>query len=163
MRRKDRGSRPPVNNSNNASVIDLSNPGRFAHFPVRLRIVSPTSPFAPIRFALGSFRPLSRSPLSRFAHFHVRPRVVSPPYKILFLLLLFRPQKCYKALIFLLIGDFTLYSQYFASVYCMSFCKTEKCILYCSNFKYVLFLSSTLDPWTFQILRYIWHFHVLVS
>ena len=65
----------------------------------------------------GSFRPLSRSPLSRFAHFPfrsesfrprvvsppgrfapgsfrplpVRPRVVWPPYKILFLLLIFRP------------------------------------------------------------------------
>ena len=84
------------------------NPGRFAHFPVRPWVVSPTFPFAPSRFAPGSFRPLSRSPLSRLAHFPVRPRVVFPPYKILFLVLLFRPQKWYKALIFLLIGDFSL-------------------------------------------------------
>ena len=69
---------------------------------------SPTFPFAPSRFAPGSFRPLSRSPLSRFAHFPIRPRVVSPPYKILFLVFLFRPQKWYKALFFLLIGDFSL-------------------------------------------------------
>ena len=86
-----------------------TNPGRFAHFPVRPWVVSPTFPFAPSRFAAGSFRPLSRSPLSRFAHFPVRPWVVSPPYKILFLVLSFRPQKWYKALIFLLIGDFSLY------------------------------------------------------
>ena len=92
--------------------------GRFAHFPVRPRVVLPTFPFTPSRFALGSFRPLSRSPPP--------PRVVSPPYKILFLVLLFRPQKWYKALIFILIGDCSLYSQYFASVYRMSFCKTEQ-------------------------------------
>ena len=84
------------------------NPGRFAHFPVRPWVVSPTFPFAPSRFAPGSFRPLSRSHLSRFAHFPVRPWVVSPPYKILFLVLLFRPQKWYKSLIFLLIDDFAL-------------------------------------------------------
>ena len=63
---------------------------RFAHFPFRPesfrpRVVSPTFPFAP-----ESFRPLPRSPLSRFA-----------PYEILFLVLLFRPQKWYKALFFL--------------------------------------------------------------
>ena len=72
---------------------------RFVHFPFRPesfrpRVVSPTFPFAP-----ESFRPLS-----------VRPRVVSPPYKISFLVLLFRPQKWYKALIFFLIGDFSLYN-----------------------------------------------------
>ena len=39
----------------------------------------------------------------------------------------------------------------------------KKRILYCSNFKYFLFLSFPLNPWTFQILRYIWHFHVFVS
>ena len=85
----------------------------------RIRVVSSTFAFAPESFRPfslspgvvsppGSFRPLSRSPLSRFAHFPVRPRVVSPPYKILFLVLLFRPQKWYKALIFWLIGDFSL-------------------------------------------------------
>ena len=68
----------------------LMNPDRFAHFPVRPesfrpRVVSPTFPFAP-----ESFRPLPRSPLNRFT-----------PYKILFLVLLFRPQKWYKALFFL--------------------------------------------------------------
>ena len=89
--------------------ISLKNPGRFAHFPVRPLVVSPTFPFAPSRFASGSFRPLSRSPLSRFAHFPVHPWVISPPYKILFLVLLFRPQKWYKALIFLLIDDFSLW------------------------------------------------------
>ena len=104
-----------------------------------------------------SFRPLSRSPLSRFAHFPVRPWVVSPPYKILFLVLLFRPQKWYKAfkLFFLAYWWFfvimykrwnktehfiryfepsslrmstaiLIYSQYFASIYRMSFCDTEK-------------------------------------
>ena len=70
---------------------------RFAHFlfrpeSFRPRVVSPTFPFAP-----ESFRPLPRSPLSRFA-----------PYKILFLVLLFRPQKWNKALIFLLIDEFSL-------------------------------------------------------
>ena len=70
---------------------------RFAHFP-----------FRPESFRPGLFRPLSRSPLSRFAHFPVRSLVVSPPYKILFLLLIFWPQKWYKALIFLLIGDVSL-------------------------------------------------------
>ena len=70
---------------------------RFAQFPFRpesfrTRVVSPTFPFAP-----ESFRQLSRSPPSRFA----------PPYKILFLLLIFRPQKWYKVLIFLLIGEFS--------------------------------------------------------
>ena len=84
--------------------IFVTNPGRFAHFPVRPWVVSPTFPFAPSRFAPGSFRPLSRSHLSRFAHFPVRPWVVSPPYKNLFTVL-FRPQKCYKALIFLLIDS----------------------------------------------------------
>ena len=88
--------------------IKYRDPGRFAHFPVRPWVVSPTFPFAPNRFAPGSFRPLSRWPLSLFAHFPVRPWVVSPPYKILFLVLLFRPQKWYKALIFLLIFDFSL-------------------------------------------------------
>ena len=39
----------------------------------------------------------------------------------------------------------------------------KKRILYCSNFKYFLFLSFPLNTWTFQILRYIWHFHVFVS
>ena len=39
----------------------------------------------------------------------------------------------------------------------------KKRILYCSNFKYFLFLSFPLNPWTLQILRYIWHFHVFVS
>ena len=57
------------------STPTLTNPGRFAHFPVRLWVVSPTFPFAPCRFAPGSFRPLSRSPLSRFAHFPVRPLI----------------------------------------------------------------------------------------
>ena len=85
-----------------------ANPGRFAHFPVRPWVVSPTFSFAPSRFVPGSFRPLSRSPPSRFAHFPFRPRVVSPPYKILFLLLIHRPQKWYKALIVLLIWDFSL-------------------------------------------------------
>ena len=108
---------PKIYRLTNDSVLELTyiyegrfrrNPGRFAHFPVRPWVVSPTFPFAPSRFAPGSFRPLSRSPQSRFAHFLVRPRVVSPPYKILFLVLLFRPQKWYKALIFLLIGDFSL-------------------------------------------------------
>ena len=70
---------------------------RFAHFPVH-----------PESFRPQVVRPLSRSPLSRFAHFPIRPRIVSPPYKILFLVLLFRPQKWYTALIFLLIGDFSL-------------------------------------------------------
>ena len=39
----------------------------------------------------------------------------------------------------------------------------NKRILYCSNFKYFLFLSFSLNPWTLQILRYIWHIHVFVS
>ena len=56
-----------------------------------------------------------------------------------------------------------VYSQYFASVCRMSFCDTKKRILYCSNFKYFLFLSFPLNPLTFQILRYIGHFHVFVS
>ena len=83
----------------------------------RIRVVSPTFPFAPEsfrplslsprRYVPESFRPLFRSPLSRFAHFPVRPRVVSPPYKTLFLVVLFRSQKWYEALIFLFIGDFT--------------------------------------------------------
>ena len=135
-------------------VLYESNPGRFAHFPVRPWVVSPTFPFAPSRFAPGSFRPLSRSPLSRFAHFPLRPWVVSPPYKILFLVLLFRPQKWYKALFFLaywwffvitykrrkklsiLFWKVTQQSSYvnhnpdlfsvFASIYRMSFYATEK-------------------------------------
>ena len=84
---------------------DSDQPG---HPSSRIRVVSPTFPFAPEsfrplslsprRFAPGSFRPLSRSPLSRFTHFPVRPWVVSPPYKILFLVLLYRPQKCIKLL-----------------------------------------------------------------
>ena len=32
----------------------------------------------------------------------------------------------------------------------------KKRILYCSNFKYLLFLSSPLNPWAFQILIYIY-------
>ena len=44
------------------------------------------------------------------------------------------------------------------SVFCVRV-TPKKRILYCSNFKYFLFLSSPLNPWTFQILRYIWHFH----
>ena len=168
------------------------NPGRFAHFPVRPWVVSPTFPFAPSRFAPGLFRPLSRSPLSRFAFFPVRPRVVSPPYKILFLLLIFRPQKWYKALIFLLIGDFSwqrirdvrrklsilcgilksnpsIYVCQTGSWFILSILRPyiawasvtpKKRILYSSNFKYLLFLSSPLNPWTLQILTYIWHFHV---
>ena len=39
----------------------------------------------------------------------------------------------------------------------------KKRILYSSNFKYFLFLSFPLNPWTFQVLGYIWHFHVFVS
>ena len=39
----------------------------------------------------------------------------------------------------------------------------KKRILYCSNFKYFLFLSFPLNPWTFQFLRYICHLHVFVS
>ena len=69
---------------------------------------SPLSRFAHFPFRPESFRPLSRSPLGRFAHFPVSPWVVSPPYKILFLVLLLRPQKWYKVLIFLLIDDFSL-------------------------------------------------------
>ena len=89
-------------------LLSSSPLSRLAHFPFRPesfrpRVVSPTFPFAP-----ESFRPLPRSPLSRFAHFPVRPWVVSPPYKILFLVLIFRPQKWYKAWIFLLIDDFSL-------------------------------------------------------
>ena len=86
--------------------------------PWGIRVVSPTFPFAP-----ESFRPLSLSPRvvsplvvsppfpfapESFRPLSRCPRVVSPPYKILFLVLLFRPQKWYKALIFLLIGDFSL-------------------------------------------------------
>ena len=57
-----------------------------------------------------------------------------------------------------------IYSQHFASVYRMSFCDTEKAysILF-EFFKYFLFLSFPLSPWTLQILRYMWHFHVFVS
>ena len=84
------------------------NPGRFAHFPVRPWVFSPTFPFAPSCFSPGSFRPLSRSPLSHFAHFPFAPASFRPPYKILFLVLLFRSQKWYKALIFLLIDEFWL-------------------------------------------------------
>ena len=93
-------------------LYHVRNPGRFAHFPVRPCVVSPDFPFAPSRFAPGSFRPLSRSPLSRFAHFPVRLWIVSPPYKILFLVLLFRSQKWDKALIFLLIDDFSYYKRW---------------------------------------------------
>ena len=39
----------------------------------------------------------------------------------------------------------------------------KKRILYCSNFRYFLFLSFPLNPWTVQFLRYIWHFQVFVS
>ena len=66
-----------------------------------------------------SISPRVVSPPSRFAHFYVRPWVVSPtflfapelfrpPFKILYLVVLFRSQKWYEALIFLFIGDFTL-------------------------------------------------------
>ena len=74
----------------------------------RIRVVSPTFPFAPESFRPLSLSPRVVSPPGRFAHFPVRPWVVSPPYKNLFLVL-FRPQKCYKALIFLLIDDFALW------------------------------------------------------
>ena len=72
-----------------------------------IRVVSPTFPFAPESFRPLSLSPRVVSPPGRFAHFPVRPWVVSPPYKKLFLVL-FRPQKCYKALIFFLIDDFAL-------------------------------------------------------
>ena len=173
--------------------------------PQGIRVVSPTFPFA-----TESFRPLSLSPrvvsppgrfahfpvrpLSRFALFPVRPWVVSPPYKILFLLLLFRPQKWYKTLFFLAYWWFFVitYKRWKKlSILCgilksnpaVFVCQpqswfilsilrpyiawasetSKKRILCCSNFKYFLFLSFPLSPWTFQFLRYICHFHVFVS
>ena len=73
--------RPKIRESGSFRPLSRSPLSRFAHFPFRsesfrLRVVSPTFPFAP-----ESFHPPSRSPLNRFAHFPVRPRVVSPPYK----------------------------------------------------------------------------------
>ena len=38
-------------------IAQTTNPGRFAHFPVRPRVVSPTFPFAPCRFAHFPVRP----------------------------------------------------------------------------------------------------------
>ena len=43
-----------------ANSSSTNESGRFAHFPVRPWVVSHTFPFAPSRFAPGSFRPLSR-------------------------------------------------------------------------------------------------------
>ena len=78
---------PKIKTNNQIAVFGLKcyvwrglnlKPGRFANFPVRPWVISPTFPFTPSRFAPESFRPLSFSSLSRFAHFPIRPRVVSP-------------------------------------------------------------------------------------
>ena len=70
-----------VDESGSFRPLSRSPLSRFAHFHVR-----------PESFRPRVVSPTFRSPLSRFAHFPVRPRVVLPPYKILFLVLLFRPQ-----------------------------------------------------------------------
>ena len=55
-------------------------------------------------------------------------------------------------------------SQYLRSFVGMSFCDTEKAYSILFEFYFFFYFCQVLRiSWTFQILIYIWHFHVFVS
>ena len=69
---------------NNFSVMSGRSHGggrfRTPDLSLRIRVVSPTFPFAPESFRPLSLSPRVVSPPGRFAHFPVRPWVVSPTF-----------------------------------------------------------------------------------